>query len=299
MARGQEDALGRLLSLRLHQKDGRRSPHKPLLALLAIGRLLETGESALPWSVAEEQLATLIEEFGPASKTGRAQAAAYPFTRLRSDGVWDINADVPMDDVGPLRESNPVGRFSEEIEQGLKRDPRRALEIARSLVVSHFPETLVADVLVASRLDPDAVLEGVAATAAEARRRSAAWRARIVEAWDRQCAFCGYDGLLRTATVGIEAAHVRWFSYGGPDDIDNGLALCSLHHKLFDRGALGLDISLRIVVSSTYTARTGAGRAVYELHGIPLSPRRGTQPPARQHISWHLEQVFKGADLAA
>jgi hypothetical protein len=37
----------------------------------------------------------------------------------------------------------------------------------------------------------------------------------------------------------------RWFAFDGPDTPDNGLALCSLHHKLFDLGALGLDQRLR------------------------------------------------------
>ncbi len=33
--------------------------------------------------------------------------------------------------------------------------------------------------------------------------------------------------------MGIGAAHVQWFNVGvgGPDNLDNGLALCSLHHK--------------------------------------------------------------------
>jgi putative restriction endonuclease len=33
------------------------------------------------------------------------------------------------------------------------------------------------------------------------------------------------------------------------DELDNGLALCSLHHKLFDRGVFGLDDDLTVVVS--------------------------------------------------
>ena len=41
--------------------------------------------------------------------------------------------------------------------------------------------------------------------------------------------------------MGIEAAHIRWFNLCGPDVPDNGLALCALHYKLLDRGALGLD----------------------------------------------------------
>jgi putative restriction endonuclease len=123
-------------------------------------------------------------------------------------------------------------------------------------------------------------------------------RAAVIEAWDRQCAFCGFDGAAGAGVVGIEAAHVRWFKLGGPDDLDNGLALCSLHHKLFDRGILGLADSLTVVVSQLFAARTPQGRAVYDLHGQHLRPRPGTPPPAHDHVRWHTEQVFQGRSLA-
>jgi len=120
----------------------------------------------------------------------------------------------------------------------------------------------------------------------------------ILEAWDRQCAFCGYDGQLGSSSVGLEAAHVRWFNLGGPDELNNGLALCSLHHKLFDRGALGLDGDYRIQVSGVFSARTEAAKHIYDLHGRPLLPRRGTALPADQHIAWHGREVFRGQPLA-
>jgi putative restriction endonuclease len=43
----------------------------------------------------------------------------------------------------------------------------------------------------------------------------------------------GFDGQVGSAPGGIEAAHVRWHSQHGPDEVANGLALCSLHHTLF------------------------------------------------------------------
>ncbi|HEY8642404.1 MAG TPA: HNH endonuclease [Candidatus Dormibacteraeota bacterium] len=46
----------------------------------------------------------------------------------------------------------------------------------------------------------------------------------------------------------------------GPDELDNGLALCALHHKLFDLGVLGLNSTLRLQVSAAFSARTPAGR---------------------------------------
>jgi putative restriction endonuclease len=152
------------------------------------------------------------------------------------------------------------------------------------------------DVLAAAGLDPDAVLSASGGVAddrhgAGARRRDAGWRSAVLQAWDRQCAFCGYDGQLAGASAGIDAAHVRWFTFDGPDDLDNGLALCVLHHKLFDLSVLGLSLDLNVLISSMFTARTPAGRAVYGLRGLPLTPRPDTITPSGEHLTWHAREV--------
>jgi putative restriction endonuclease len=234
------------------------------------------------------------QEFGPPSKTGSRQAAAYPFTRLRSDLVWILNRDVPMDRVTPLEEDDVVGQFVGEIESTLRMDPKLLLETARQLAEAEFPPTVSSDVLLAAGLDPESVFGFSPIGPTRQRRRSASWPGRVLTAWDRRCAFCGFDGQLGSGSVGLEAAHIRWFNFDGPDEMDNGLALCALHHKLFDRGVLGLSEEYRIQVSDAYTARTDAGRVVYDLLDRPLRPRPGTEVPALAHISWHQSQVFKG-----
>ena len=271
--------------------------------LLALGRLASSDSSAVPWSVAEHALAGLIAEFGQPSRTGRAQSAAYPFTRLRADGVWVLDADVPMDLVGPLAAQDVTGRLASPIEAALRGNPALIFDAARILVTSNFPDIIAPDVLEAVGLDPHVVLsagitpDGVPVGDAIERRRDPGWRAAVLEAWDRQCAFCGYDGQLGGASIGIDAAHVRWWAFDGPNDLDNGLALCTLHHKLFDLGVLGLDAGSRILVSSAFTARTSAGQAVYDLHHKSLSPRPGTPTPATPHIDWHTREVFKSRPL--
>jgi putative restriction endonuclease len=296
-----EDAvLARLTVLRQHEHNGRRSPHKPLLVLLALGRLHTTGSSAISWSEARTQLADLIAEFGPASRTSRAQSAAYPFTHLRNDRVWALDHDVPMDRIGPLAKHRVVGRMEQALESLLAQDRALRLSAARAMVDSHFPDTIASDVLTAVGFDPNAVLHAQALVPDPAdaeRRRAPGWRESVIQAWDRRCAFCGYDGQVGGATVGIDAAHVRWFAFDGPDTLDNGLALCVLHHKLFDRGVLGLDSSMRIHISTAYSARTTAGRAVYQLHGQPIEARPGTPLPATDHVTWHRREVFKGEPI--
>lgn len=299
-AQATTDVLGRLAGLRQHQRDGKRSPHKPLLVLLALGRLAATGSSRLPWSDAESQLAALIGEYGPPSRTSPAQSAAYPFTRLRADGVWTLDRDVEMDNLRPLRAEDVTGQFEESLERALLAHRAIVPTVARALVDAHFPPIVATDVLAAVGLDPESTPAVPApAPLAPERTRDPAWRLAVLDAWDRQCAFCGFDGQAGGIPVGLEAAHVRWFAMDGPDELDNGLALCMLHHKLFDRGMFGLDDDRAVVVSQRFSARTPTGRAVYELHGRRLVPRPGTPLPAEGHVSWHRQQVFQAVPLAA
>lgn len=293
-------ALERLTALRQYQGDGKRAPHKPLLVLLALGQLTSSGSSRMPWSVVQSRLGELLAEFGTASTSG-SSSAAYPFTRLRSDGVWQLSREVPNDNVGPLNAAPIDGYFAPEIEMELLGSNELLNAVARSLVESQFPLTIAPDVLTAVGLDPDIVFGSPAALVAsvQGRKRDANWRRQIVAAWDRSCAFCGYDGALLGAPVGIEAAHIRWFNFGGPDSLDNGLALCSLHHKLLDRGAIGLRDPGTIFVSDAFSAVGDIGRAVYSLHGRELQPRPGTSLPAVEHVLWHRQEVFKGEPLAA
>lgn len=184
-----EQALERLTSLRQYQHQGKRVPHKPLLGLLALGQLEATASSAVTWGQAQTRLAELIREFGPQTKTGAKQSAAYPFTRLRSDGVWALDADVPTDVVGELDRAQPTGRLDSALEAQL-RDATTRAALARALVEAHFPDTVAPDVLIAAGLDPDAVLHGVGLIGAETpqRQRSRRWVLEILKAWDECCA---------------------------------------------------------------------------------------------------------------
>lgn len=238
-------------------------------------------------------------EFGTSTTTG-SSSVAYPFTRLRSDGVWQLSRDVPNDNVGPLNSEPIEGHFSPAIEAELRGSPATLNAVARALVESQFPQTIAPDVLSAVGLDPEVVFSTApTAMVLAARKRDMNWRREIVAAWDRSCAFCGFDGALGGAPVGIEAAHIRWFNFEGPDDLDNGLALCSLHHRLLDRGAIGMSDPETVIVSSAFSAVGAAGRAVYELHGRGLRPRPGTVLPAPEYAMWHQREVFKGDPLTA
>ena len=286
-----------LINTRQHQEDGRCSPHKPLLILLALAKLAQTGSSSLEWEEIDAHLSSLLAEFGPSRKSG--PKPEYPFTRLRSDKVWELSREVPMDRIAPLREGSITGKFVDVLEDYLKKNPTKILETARLVVEQQFPRTIAGDVLDSVGFDSELVLtEGTTrAFKVQARTRSSAWRQDVLQAWDRACALCGFDGQAGAGPVGIEAAHIRWFNFGGPDTLDSGMALCSLHHKLLDPGVLGFFDSRTVVVSKNFSARSAEGKRVYDLHMTEIAPRPGVSLPAREHITWHTNEVFQGEPL--
>ncbi|GLX53228.1 HNH endonuclease [Streptomyces hygroscopicus subsp. hygroscopicus] len=288
------DWLGRVGKLRQWARNGTRAPHKPLLLLYALGRFQEDAEGGLRYTAVERDLQRLLTEYGPPHRT----TPAYPFHHLVGDGVWEVRTDrgsgSPGTGVRDLRETGATGRLAPEFRAALRREPPLLGAVARLLLDVHFPPSLHGELCeaVGLRLDP---AEGDALAVAR-RRRDPRMRELVLTAYEYRCAFCGYDGRIGAVPVGLEAAHVRWWAFGGPDEIENGLCLCSLHHKLFDRGVLGVGEGQRILVSQRFVGHSPAARAhVTALAGRRLvGPQPGVRPVAAAHRDWHTRQVFHG-----
>ncbi|MDQ2814752.1 MAG: HNH endonuclease, partial [Actinomycetota bacterium] len=248
----------------------------------------------------------LINDFGPpvVSRAAARQRAAMPFVHLERE-LWDLR-DATGQDIGPdaperrtwLLDRGAVGRLRPVVEHALA-DPGTLAAAARLLLDLHFTPLLADLICAAVDLDVPALdlagSEGPA-QAARARPRRRGFAEEVLRAYAYQCAMCGFDGALGHYPVGIEAAHVRWHSQEGPDETANALALCALHHALFDLGVLGITEDRRIRVSSLYVAKNEAGMAVDALAGKPLLIPRPHQPTVDViHISWHHRQVFKDA----
>ncbi|MFJ2877406.1 phosphorothioated DNA-binding restriction endonuclease [Streptomyces sp. NPDC086796] len=289
------DWLERAAKLRQWTGNGIRAPHKPLLFLYALGRFQEDADGALRYSAVEEDLKRLLAEYGPANRT----TPAYPFHHLVSDGVWDVRtergAGSPGTGVLELRAKGATGRLAPELRAALRREPALLGRIARVLLDKHFPPSLHGELCEAVGLEP--AVESPTIPAGARRQRDRRMREMVLTAYEYRCAFCGYDGRIGAMPVGLEAAHVRWWALDGPDDLDNGLCLCALHHKLFDRGVLGVGEGHRILVSQKFVGHSPAARQhVTALAGRPLTgPQPGTSPIAAHHRSWHTKQVFRGA----
>lgn len=289
------DWIGRVQQLRRWTRNGERAPHKPLLLLYALGRYQADGGAPILFSEAEDQLNRLLTEFGPPRKT----SPGYPFHHLTSDGLWIVRtADgqpSPGSNVGDLRSSGAEGRLALTLIDALNSDSHLFAQMAHVLLYSNFEPSLHQDIRALASLDVETTETAVPRTGTGRRLRSAEFRREVLTAYEYQCAFCGYDGALGSVAVALDAAHVKWWSMDGPDTVDNGVCLCSLHHKLFDKGVLGVTEDWRIAVSGDFVGRSASAQAhVLSLVDRPASlPQALYSPPKPEYITWHQHQVFR------
>lgn len=117
-----------------------------------------------------------------------------------------------------------------------------------------------------------------------------AFRERVLEAYNRQCAFCR----LRHEEL-LDAAHIiPDANPGGEPVIRNGLALCSLHHAAFDKLFVGVRPDYVIEVRPD-VLREGDGptlrHAIQGLHGSRIQlPRRLEHHPDPALLSFRYDQ---------
>ena len=288
--------LSRVANIRQWGRGGKRAPHKPLLLLYVLGRIQDAGSNVvLRYVDVEAPLQLLLDDFGPPKKS----TPAFPFRRLANDGLWVIttrDGQEAKDEPASLRRLDAIGQLESEFADSLIGDPTLLVRCARYLLEQNFPESLHRQIAGAVGLDLEGSdLESVIPIG-EKRRRSQKFREDVLLAYEYRCAMCGYEGRLGRDVVGLEAAHVRWWALDGPDQLENGLALCNMHHLLLDRGVLGVSQDRRVAVSRHFTGHTSAASAVVlSLAGREIGePQPGLPLVDERHLDWHREQVFRG-----
>jgi len=305
-----DEILAAFDRIRVWQQGDRRAVHKPLLVLLALGRLLRGEAPLVEFAGIEDKLGKLLEEFGP---SGSEKTRHNPFWHLRTDGVWQLAGPAGITErpagatptITELRQGHVAGGFAEPVRLALARDPALVAEIARRILNAHFPESIRQDVANAVGLALDAFASELAPTNADAesaatpeqaqRRRDPAFREKVLLAYEYRCCVCGHDLRMGGHAIGLEAAHIKWFQARGPDVVQNGLALCSLHHKIFDLGAFTvLPGNHQIVFSRHLMGGDDTKAKLLAHHGAGLIQPQGSEClPHPEFLAWHRAEVFK------
>ena len=274
------------------KRGAQRAPHKPLLLLYALARSFRNKDRFIPYTEIDEKLKQLLIDFGPARKSYHPE---YPFWRLQNDGIWELKDAENVRIIssgdprrGDLIAQNVSGGFIKDIFDLVTAHPETATELATSILEANFPASIHEDILQAVGLD-------VESKTSKKRKRDPYFRDRIIRAYEHQCAVCGFNVRVGNTLVALEAAHIKWHQAGGPDIEENGIALCALHHKLFDRGAFTVSPELRIEVSDRAHGTRGFDEWLYAFHGKSLSPpQRPNFYPEPEFVQWHVREVFQG-----
>jgi putative restriction endonuclease len=293
-----ESAFSRL---NVWRRGDERAPHKPLLVLYALARYYRGESRLIPYGEVDRKLRDLLEEFGPARSSHHPE---LPFWHLQSDDVWELapggSGSERVVATGPNRRlfltHGYSGGFPIKIYDRLLDDRELILRIARAVLAAHFPPSIHEDIAAAVGLDLEA--SGVAPTTLAGTSpapRNPLFREQVIRAYEYRCAVCGFQGRLGHALVGLDAAHIKWHQAGGPDVTVNGLALCALHHKLFDRGVFTLTDSLKIQVSERANGVGIFDHLVLAFNGQGIHlPQRRSYYPEDEFIGWHTREVFHG-----
>lgn len=280
------------------KRAGIRAPHKPLLLLFAFGQVAQ-GLTEVPFADCRRELIELLQTFGAPRASHHPE---YPFWWLQSDGLWEVEYHGPLKrrsrnkepTTAALTSARAVGRIPPRFQQLLRTDDELLAAATQRLLTTHFPSSLHTEIRTAVGL-------GDLPPLPHAGRAVAGFRNSVLMAYRYACAVCGFSLRLDNKSIGLDAAHIKWRQAKGPDTTENGLALCSIHHKLFDLGAFTLSDDLRVLVSERviddqhdhhrrHTLLIHHGRAV-------AAPARPEQTPHYGFVAWHRREVFREAPL--
>lgn len=263
-----------------------RAPHKPLLVLYALGRW-QRGLKSVTFKEAELDLTKLLKRFGRPRKSNHPEE---PFWRLQRNQVWVVHApsNLPMNEngkrplLGPARSEKVWGEFTDEVQSALVASTKLSERIA-GVMLKHFPDTYCDD-----------ILDAVGLVAQTKRKRDPKFRGIVLEAYESRCAICGFDLRVEDELTAIEAAHIRWHENGGPDVETNGLALCAIHHRMFDYGAFTIRDG-KVLVSTKAVGNAKFHEYLMAFHGGAVRPPQSPEHlPDRAYLEWHGREVFKG-----
>jgi putative restriction endonuclease len=118
------------------------------------------------------------------------------------------------------------------------------------------------------------------------------FRARVLQAYDTQCAICQ----LRHSDL-LDAAHIiRDADEGGFPVVPNGLSLCKIHHAAYDRNILGVSPDLVIKVRQDILAEVDGPmlrHGIQAMEDVRLTvPRQQAAQPHRDNLDRRYQEFL-------
>jgi putative restriction endonuclease len=287
------DFLSRLKDIVVFKQGNQRAPHKPLYLLYCIASLQQGLPRLQPYENIAERLAVALKRFAPRVATVHPE---YPFWRLQNDGLAIVEVDGPLEyrpsntdpKVSSLKKRKARGGLTEQDYRFLAGNLDAQSMALHLLLDGHFPKSIHEDVIRFFDLKFNDLHSTDIATESE-------FRECVLAAYDYKCALTGYSLSYDGTYPGLEAAHLCWPQVGGNDEIGNGIAMTTLHRKLFHLGLFTINSDHIIQVSSKVGDITASAINFSKFHGKTITlPRNASHVPHKGNLDWHAKWVFRG-----
>lgn len=121
------------------------APHKPILILLLLERVLNGHGNNFTFAELDHDLKKWLEKYG---SNNASNTRNEPFWRLKNDGLWDISAPAELisqsstPTPNQLIEAKVSAQLKDDLYHGIRNNPDLIAEIAKSLVSRFISEPL-------------------------------------------------------------------------------------------------------------------------------------------------------------
>jgi putative restriction endonuclease len=242
-----------------------------------------------------------------------------PFYHMTSEGFWHLVAVPGMEQalasggrIKSFRQFHQVvlgARFNDDL-FALLSEPDARDALRRVLIEKYFTPDIRHEVVKVGRITSESfeysreLIDRVKGrfTLKEApatdetyltEARSVGFRRVVVDAYKHTCSFCGIRVITPDKHTAVAAAHIVLWNHSHVDDPRNGIALCGLHHWVFDQGLVYVEADYHIKVSPVVTSEENIASLIIALDGKAMNlPDVQLLWPAKSALRWHMENIF-------
>jgi putative restriction endonuclease len=180
-------------------------------------------------------------------QTGMSYARFTDFLPFDRPVPWTIGGryseealrNIPQVQVGVFLRGRSVRRLSDS----------DFAEITTSGFFKTFSLSASTSVTTEAAIPPDERVKRVTQALVTRVVRDANFRASVYEAYDHRCAITGLRILDNAGNSEVHAAHIFAVADGGPDVVQNGIAMCGTVHWLFDHYFISLTDDHRLLIA--------------------------------------------------
>lgn len=134
-------------------------------------------------------------------------------------------------------------------------------------------------------------------TSAKRRLHQAAFREKVLSAYETRCALCR----LKHGAL-LDAAHIiPDGELGGDPEVSNGLSLCKIHHAAFDLNYLGITPAYKVQVRKELLEEIDGPmlqHGIKEMHGTKIIlPRIRSNRPSVERLEARFERFLKAGEM--